>query len=93
MNHPKQTPPQTKTKIKRIDVTDLTLMQQRQLFRDCLNQEGFVGFIKEQQHNRTGLFSITMRLGNRLGVETAIYKFVNCGFREVSLETCVFGCC
>jgi hypothetical protein len=31
---------------KQINVTDLTCSQRRELFRDCLNQAGFIGFIK-----------------------------------------------
>lgn len=37
--------------IVRINVTDLTLKQRRQLFIDAMNQVGFCGFIK---HNNAG---------------------------------------
>jgi hypothetical protein len=42
-------PPTTK----QINVTDLTPSQQRKLFTDCLNQEGFVGFIKKKIGKQT----------------------------------------
>lgn len=37
----------------RINVTDMTKKQRRQLFRNYMNREGFIGFVKDQQGNQT----------------------------------------
>ena len=38
---------------KQINVTDLTSSQQRELFKSCLNQAGFIGFTKTKIGKQT----------------------------------------
>jgi hypothetical protein len=38
---------------KRINVTDITSNQRRNLFINCINQNGFIGFIKNYERKQT----------------------------------------
>jgi hypothetical protein len=38
---------------KQINVTNLTPKQQRELFCDCISQEGFTGFAKKKSGNQS----------------------------------------
>jgi hypothetical protein len=40
-------------RVKRINVTDLTPSEQRQLFAECFTQEGFTAFIKTAANQQT----------------------------------------
>ncbi|MCW4025271.1 MAG: hypothetical protein NWF01_09595 [Candidatus Bathyarchaeota archaeon] len=40
-------------KTKQFNVTNMTPSQQRELFKQCINQKGFKGFIKHQNNQQT----------------------------------------
>ena len=51
---PTKPPSQTKpTTTKHINVTDLTPNQRRKLFIDCMNQNGFTSFTKNDENKQT----------------------------------------
>ncbi len=39
--------------VRQINVTEMTLNQRRELFKNYLNQDGFTGFIKNKQNKQT----------------------------------------